>query len=388
MQQNVPSHNQEQRINWIDEYKGFVLLLVCLYHVEQSFTNVSMGMEILSACRMSAFFFISGVLFSTRRFDTFKSYFIHKSKVLLLPYITLSLLFLLLDPVVWNFDLFPRTLKMTIMNTRPEIVSLWDYIYWNMAKIFVAGKSSIGSGPLWFVFTLYSISLMFYGIQNIQKLFKPLASPLFFKLFILFCAAASLTAGWILYKNHIRLPLGIERDFTTLSFFALGWVCRNPIKSMEKLPTWILVAVATISFATYTFTNNVGPWFSIMNNELGKSFWGFLASSLLGITGLVATFIFISRIPCKKSLAAPLRIFKGILQNISRNALIVLAVHWYILLVLRIVFKIQMDKPGIAYLSILIVTAATITAIPLFRCKLYKLIGKEKITIRESLNIL
>lgn len=98
----------QNRIQWIDEYKGFVLLLVCLFHVEQSFKNVNLGMDALSAMRMSAFFFISGVLFSTRRFADFKSYALHKTKVLLLPYIWLSLLFLALDPVVWNFEWFPR----------------------------------------------------------------------------------------------------------------------------------------------------------------------------------------------------------------------------------------------------------------------------------------
>ena len=157
--------SNQTRIGWIDEFKGFVLLLVCLYHVEQSFSYAQMGTLHLSALRMSAFFFISGMLFSTRRFPDFKSYFVHKSKVLLLPYILLSLLFLALDPVIYNFDLFPKAPRMTVMNIRPEIAGVWDYIYWNLAKIFVAGKSSIGSGPLWFVFTLYSVSLMFYSVQ-------------------------------------------------------------------------------------------------------------------------------------------------------------------------------------------------------------------------------
>ena len=140
--------NGTARIGWIDEFKGFVLLLVCLFHMEQSFSNVDMGMLHLGALRMSAFFFISGMLFSTRRFPDFKSYLVHKTRVLLLPYIFLSLLFLLLDPVLYNFEWFPRAPRMVIMTIRPEILSVWDYIYWNLAKIFVAGKSSIGSGPL------------------------------------------------------------------------------------------------------------------------------------------------------------------------------------------------------------------------------------------------
>ena len=83
----------------------------------------------------------------------------------------------------------------------------------------------------------------------------------------------------------------------------------------------------------------------------------------------------------------PIRILKGILRNISRNALEILAVHWYILLVMRLLFRDTFNKPGIAYLSIAIVAAGVIAAIPLFRNKLYKLLGKQPASVRESLNI-
>ena len=379
------------RIGWIDEFKGFVLLLVCLFHIEQSFANVNMGMLHLSALRMSAFFFISGMLFSTRRFPNFKDYLIHKTLVLLVPYILLSLQFLALDPVLYHFEWFPRAPRMTVMNICPEITTVWDYIYWNLAKIFVAGKSSIGSGPLWFVFTLYSVSLMFYGLQKVAGRITAL------RIATTIIAIASLAGGWLLYKNHIRLPLGIERDLTVLFFFACGWMCREPIKKLSgtlhnnnqgtalrrSSGTLLTAAIALISFILYAFIEVPDPYFSIMNNDLGKSFIGFLASSIFGITGLIATFMLADKLPS----LAPIRIVKGILRNISRNALVILAVHWWILLVLRIIFKKEMDRPGIAYLSALIVTAGVIVAIPIFRCKLYKLLGKEKISVRESLRI-
>ena len=370
------------RIGWIDEFKGFVLLLVCLFHMEQSFSNVDMGMLHLGALRMSAFFFISGMLFSTRRFPDFKSYLVHKTRVLLLPYIFLSLLFLLLDPVLYNFEWFPRAPRMVIMTIRPEILSVWDYIYWNLAKIFVAGKSSIGSGPLWFVFTLYSVSLLFYGVQKIAGRIK---AP---RVATALIAIASLAGGWFLYVNHIRLPLGIERDLTVLFFFACGWMCKGVVKGFACLGAsnkgkTILATVALISFIVYAFIEIPDPNFSIMNNDLGKSFPVFLASSVFGIVGLVAAFMFADKLPN----IVPIRIAKGILRNISRNALIILAVHWYIFLVFRIVFKAQIDRPGIAYLSALIVIAGIVGAIPLFRCKLYRLLGKEKICVRESLSI-
>lgn len=379
----------QNRIQWIDEYKGFVLLLVCLFHVEQSFKNVNLGMEELSVMRMSAFFFISGVLFSTRRFSDFKSYAKHKTKVLLLPYIWLSLLFLALDPVVWNFDWFPRAPKMTVMNIRPEITGLWDYLYWNLAKIFVAGKSSIGSGPLWFVFTLYSISLLFFVTQKISVILsgKATKSPSLQKAITAGIAIACLVGGWFLSRNNIRLPLGIERDLTCLSFFALGWLCKDPIKKLNDIKgtkgNLFLLALTIIAFTLYAFVKDHYPWFSIMNNTLGKDFIRYVGGSLFGIAGLIGLFQLVSRLPDY----IPIRIIKGILRNISRNALIILAVHWWILLILRIVFKSELDKPSIVWIAPIIVVAGVVATIPLFRSKLYKLIGKEEISARESLSI-
>lgn len=376
------------RIGWIDEFKGFVLVLVCLFHVEQSFPQAQMGMLHLGALRMSAFFFISGFLFSTRRFPDFKSYFVHKTKVLLWPYIALSLLFLALDPVLYHFAWFPRAPKMVILNTYPAIHSVWDYIYWNLAKIFVAGKSSIGSGPLWFVFTLYSISLMFFALQKLAKAIAA-KNERGQKAIIALAATASLAGGWLLYKNHVRLPLGIERDLTTLAFFACGYICKGIIqkqlcdKGKKAIPWSLVVATSVTSFVLYAAFENPDPNFSIMNNDLGKSLAGFLASSAFGIAGLVTAFVAIDRIPA----IAPLQIVKGILRNVSRNALVILAVHWYALLVMRIVYKAQINRPGTAYLAIPIVVAILVVAIPLFRCKLYKLLGKEKISLRESLSI-
>ena len=380
-------HSPKARISWIDEFKGFVLLLVCLFHIEQNFPNAHLGMWHLSALRMSAFFFISGFLFSTKRFSDFRSYFVHKTKVLLNPYFFLSFLFFAIDPVVYNFSLYPKAPTMTVINTIPDINSTWQYIYWNIAKIFIAGKSSVGAGPLWFVFTLYSVSLLFYWLHGMSK--KQI-NP---KLFIAIMAIEGLLGGWLLNTNHFHLPLGIERDLTILFFFGCGWLCKEPIKKIHSAisanaahaskKTALVATVGIISFVAYAFLESPSPNFSIMNNDLGKSLPQFVASSITGIIGLIATFLLASKLPN----IAPIRITKGILRNISRNALVILAVHWWIVLILRLFFRPQINQPGIAYIAIPIVALGTIAAIPLFRCRLYKLLGKERITVKESLCI-
>ena len=213
------------------------------------------------------------------------------------------------------------------------------------------------------------------------------------KLFMGVMAIEGLLGGWLLNKNHMHLPFGVERDLTILFFFGCGWLCKEPIKKLHSAistgathaakSTAIVAAVCIISFVAYAFLESPSPNFSIMNNDLGKSLPQFVTSSATGIIGLIAAFLLASKLPD----IAPIRIIKGILRNISRNALVILAVHWWIVLILRLFFRQQINQPGIAYIAIPIVALGTIAAIPLFRCRLYKLLGKEKISVKESLCI-
>ena len=224
------------------------------------------------------------------------------------------------------------------------------------------------------MFNLFCVSIAFYLLQKITR-------GHFWKTFLL--AVLSLIAGWVMNRYQVHLPFGFERVCTTLFFFACGSLCKNAIIALGKQKSCILVFVAAVSIWHYLFFENASPWFSIMNNHLGKNIGSFLASSGFGILSLVSVFLLMDRLPAWKGFATA----KGILRNISRNGLIILAVHWWILLVLRIVFKAELDKPGLAYISIPIVIIGVILAIPLFRCKLYRLISKEKISAKESLSI-
>jgi len=154
-------------------------------------------------------------------------------------------------------------------------------------------------------------------------------------------------------------------------------------KGKKGIPWSLVVASSVTAFILYAAFEIPDPNFSIMNNDLGKSLPIFVASSFFGIAGLVTAFVAADKIPN----IGPICILKGILRNISRNALVILAVHWYILLVMRLLFRATFNKPGVAYISIAIVAAGVIAAIPLFRCKLYKLLGKQPASVRESLNI-
>ena len=121
--------------------------------------------------------------------------------------------------------------------------------------------------------------------------------------------------------------------------FTCGWICREPIKNLSR--------------DCFGFRSSNDIQYTTLQRCSGTLLTA-------GIAGLIATFI----VADKLTNIVPIRIAKGILRNISRNALVVLAVHWWILLVLRIIFKSELDKPETAFLSTLIVTVGITITIP------------------------
>lgn len=130
----------------------------------------------------------------------------------------------------------------------------------------------------------------------------------------------------------------------------------------------------------YLYAININGSISLVTNELGDNFFGYILSTISGIFLIVNIFIFLNRFVDKS-------ILQGILKNIARNALIILAVHYWAIQCCRIFLNPISNEGYFPWLITLIMVIVTTLAIPIFRTKLYKLIGKEKISFEESLSI-
>ena len=98
------------RILWIDNLKGFILLMVCLSHLE-IFKDFQ---DYLRPARMTTFFFLSGILFSTKRHITIVSYVKNKLHFLLFPYYKLCFLFALFPLYLYNINYIEQQLTFKI----------------------------------------------------------------------------------------------------------------------------------------------------------------------------------------------------------------------------------------------------------------------------------
>ncbi len=121
---------------------------------------------------------------------------------------------------------------------------------------------------------------------------------------------------------------------------------------------------------------------SLWSNALGPNLLFFILSTLTGIFLIINIFILFDKSTNKLSI-----VVKGILRNIARNALIILAVHYWTIRCCNIFLHTYKNTVWYSFLVLVIVILNCILAIPLFRNKLYWLIGKKKISIKESLSI-
>lgn len=362
------------RIDWIDQLKGFLLLVVCIGHLYiNDFFNSLVTLS--HPFELTTFYFLSGYLFNETKYNP-KLYVRKKIKNLLIPYISLSILFCILDPRLWNIDYIQvenliQHKMYPLCHISNSIITELQYLHLQFLSIFFIGISSPITGPLWFVFTLFCTSLLFYFIW--YKLKNNIV------LYII-CAFTSLGISFLLNLHSICLPFSIQNILTAFFFFTIGFVQKKIIMLLQSFDSKKILAIIVINLLIYFVGININGCVGLYMNALGNNFLGLLLSTISGIFFITTTFIFFSKIKY-------FYFIKGIFKLITQNAIIILAVHYYTYRCCRILLHDYINEPWFPYLSLFIVIITCTISIPIFRNKLYWMIGKEKISMKESLSI-
>lgn len=360
----------DYRIEWIDELKGFILLIVCIEHINISSSIIQTGIAISLGFQMTSFFFLSGILYNASRYPTYASYLINKNRSLLYPYILLSLLFIFLDPRFYNINF----IQLDHTGIPNSINNSLEYLHLNLLNIFYFGNSSIITGPLWFVFSLYFINIFFsflYYSFHKHRNIKILISCIIF-----------LLLGWICNIYRINLPFNLDTTSTSYFFFCCGYFCKDLYLSINNNKRYFIFLLCFSSAIIYMISININGNIHLHSNTLGTNFLFYIITTLSGISFITLTFTLINNIKHQFT-----NYIYGILRLIANNGLIILAVHHWTYRCCRIFLHEYINEYWFSYLSLLIVTITCTISIPVFRNKLYWMIGKNKISIKESLSI-
>ena len=356
----------QQRIQWIDNEKGFVLLGVCIGHIGFAW-NI---FPYISSFHMAAFFFLSGILFRPDR--EWKEFFPSKCRTLLLPYIILSLFFLLVSPPLYQLSVhYPGS---PLQNHIADIFTANQYLHSWMVQFqiyllnIINGHSIPYAIPLWFVYTLFQLNLLwFFPVRLLSKYKYGIYAlgALALLLFIL---------GWKLYIHDIKLAFNLSTCVTTSAFFIAGFIFKNILPYISKLKYyWLLLLLMVLTSIYYYGTTVASVKLIAYNlNDLHDNLLGYSAAAWGGTFLLTILFILFNQINKP--------FFVGnILRLISLNGMAILALHYYILYLMKWL-AVTFSLPYIAnnWIVALIIILFCIITLPFVNKYLYFCVGKKK----------
>lgn len=361
-----------QRIKWVDELKGAILVMICLGHVSgiipTPYTLKNLA-DIFTMVGVPSFFFISGYLYNTRE-NEFKGYFIRKTKSLLIPFLLLSLLFSVLDPYTFcpQFlieDLnYPRLSQLNFLGLSTQCQASLEFFLGDILCT-VIGISSRATLPLWFVFVLYFATIAYHWLMVKTKSQK--AIPII----AVVCAAMA----FILSDAGMGSYMKIGPILMALFFYWLGTVFVRQQWWLDKIPSLltIVLMVSLLCVLYYLAPMIVNDVFFVNGDFPVTKSISFLACSLVGIVSCVLLFKLLSKLELWG-----LDIIKGILRNIARNSLIILAMHYWALVFYRLYISSYIPNTYQLCSAIVFIILVCIISIALFRTRLYMFIGGEK----------
>lgn len=170
-----------KRIQWIDALKGFGIFCVTLGHLSPFYPLE----KHIYSFHMFLFFFISGYLFKQR--DSLKTFIKKRFKSIFIPFL------------VW--DLLSSLVAIPLGEEINSIVS----------KFFIINGRLCWNAPIWFLFILFIVEILFAIIMKYSKFRKTSLIVLIVSIIL-----------WILIGSCSYLPLKLNLVPFALFFYTLG----------------------------------------------------------------------------------------------------------------------------------------------------------------------
>lgn len=346
-----------QRVDYIDVAKGFGMLTIIWGHV---FLD-GLSNAIVFSFHIPLFFFLSGLVFVRKRYDSFYSFLKKRVKSLLVPYAIFSVLTWL----VWA--IFSYTTNTTVES------------YWMPLLQTLIAQGSDGymvhNVPLWFVLCLFFVELIYYFLSQMKNW-----------LVILCCTALCIIgvlSTKVTFFDFSTLPWSIDVAMMALPFYATGSILTKYIPHVKQVEVVInnkllgfLLFIISIVIVYHGAKYN--GYVSMARADLGNSPWVFYFVAFSGITVVLLFSILMSQLTSR---------IVSWLKWIGRNSFRMMAVHnpvkgVVIVILAKILHtsKLYMNSNNLDCMIIFIVTLLiTIVVVSLIEWGLKKSLGRNSL---------
>lgn len=305
------------KIRWVDILKGIGILLVVVGHTP---INGDLKSYIYSF-HMPLFFFISGFLYAPKKYPKAKNFVIARTKSLLIPYFSFSILAILL----FVFRLFIGNQKGTIP---------FKAI---MNGLFLSRRNEIMYNvPIWFLTSLFTVTILYYFAR------KWINNDYLLAGFLIFLSVFSYL-NW--NSLGTLLPWSFDGTLYYIIFYGVGSLIRenkNQVNQLVKNYTLYISLVLNIIILYLKLTKHLDNIINTLN------FNPYIVQLFLGFNGVFA-FIMVSKLIKKSS----------ILEFLGKNTLTIMSLHVPLafLIMSKIIHKVLPAMPSNLYGFILTVSS-------------------------------
>lgn len=297
------------RIEWIDIFKGLVIILMVIGHSTTPWAGW------IYLFHMPAFIFIAGYTTNYEK-DNFIQYVKRKFLSLIIPFICINMIYIFLMQLL-------------------EWVNVYNYFYEgefilsNSINILFTRLGTIDlGGATWFIVVLFLVEVIFKGIYQICKSNKCK------EVLICFLTVVLCSIGLVMQKKQMYQYWYIDLGLYGLIYFYLGYLfCRYKILE-SKIDHKIMIPLSLVLMFFFS------KYYGVKMNWPTRSFEACYINVVAALSGIYMSYIF-------SMLLSKATAFKSIFINIGRRTYTILILHF---LVFRISF-IVLYKLNIVELS-------------------------------------
>lgn len=321
----------ENRINYLDNIKGFAIILVVLGH---SYSNTNILTNWLNAFHMPLFFVVSGFLIAYNKKLEYK--LSKKIKSIMIPYIVFSL-------VLGGF--------IGVLRYQSDICELLIY----MKNVLFLIVTLQGYSVCWFLACLFVSEIIFIFLLRNTNKFR---TYIFISIYIVS----------IILPNNIFYP--VSRILLATFYLYLGYVLNN-INKIEKINLFYYFILVLI----HMYLCNLNGSITVMTMNLNSKIL-FIVSSILGILLVWGLF--------KMYISNEMKF----LTYFGKNSIIIMLTHVIFIEIIKLLdYKINLGICNLGYAEGIIVTQIVllleIPTIFIMNKYFYYLFGKKKQAISD-----
>lgn len=225
----------ETRIEWLDIFKGIMILLVVVGHATGKFNPW------IYQFHMAAFFWASGYLSNIERKNDI-SLVVKKFMTLIIPYLFLALLGIFVNALI-NYLGYHKFLFGT------EFIGITKSI----RELFLNGNLYVQYwGTFWFLLTLFAVEVLQFVVFHINN--KKINMVYFFiSLLLFFCGYAIVGTGM---NTHLTDLVFVAQFYFTIGMFARKFKLGQSIMNSSYIG-YVLCAFVAVCVSVWGYLNNI-----------------------------------------------------------------------------------------------------------------------------------